>query len=333
MTPAEVAIRLAAASTAAGEPPPFSDQTLVDLRAGRAVVLGDADGVAVVRDGELEVVVGLEARGRGIGTRLVTQALALGAGAAAVDGAAAEVEAAAAAEPRSGPGTTGSRGSTSGTQFDASSAVDTSSAVDERAAAAPRAAWAHGDHPGARALARRFGWSATRTLLQLRASVPADGAEPGLQTDWSLTTFAGTTEASAPATTDESDWLALNATAFASHPEQGRMTLDDLRAREADDWFRGKDLLLLRDDEAALVGSCWLKVEDGIGEFYAVAVRPDRQGQGLGGVLMRAGWQRLRERGTDTAALYVEGDNAPALALYRRQGFTDHAVDVQYSAP
>jgi len=32
-------------------------------------------------------------------------------------------------------------------------------------------------------------------------------------------------------------------------------------------------------------------------------------------------------------ALYVEGDNAPALALYRRQGFVDHTVDVQYAAP
>jgi len=264
------------AFVAPGEAPPFSDQTLVDVRAGRASVLSVDDGVAVVRDGELEMVVAQEARGRGIGTSLVTQALALGGG------------------------------------------------------AAPRLAWAHGDHPAARALADRFGWRAVRTLLQLRAPV-ADSeedvaADVGLPDRFSLSAFR-------PGTDDETDWLALNAAAFAHHPEQGRMTLDDLHAREADAWFSGDDLLLLRDASGQLAGSCWLKVEDGIGEFYAVAVRPDLQGQRLGGVLMRAGTARLHGRGLSAAALYVEGDNEPALALYRRSGFTQHAIDVQYAAP
>ncbi|WP_159736646.1 GNAT family N-acetyltransferase, partial [Arthrobacter sp. 9V] len=205
------------AFVAPGEAPPFSDQTLVDVRAGRASVLSVDDGVAVVRDGELEMVVAQEARGRGIGTSLVTQALALGGG------------------------------------------------------AAPRLAWAHGDHPAARALADRFGWRAVRTLLQLRAPV-ADSeedvaADVELPDGFSLSAFR-------PGTDDETDWLALNAAAFAHHPEQGRMTLDDLHAREADAWFSGDDLLLLRDASGQLAGSCWLKVEDGIGEFYAVAVQP-----------------------------------------------------------
>ncbi|MCE0456792.1 mycothiol synthase [Curtobacterium flaccumfaciens] len=257
---------------APGEAPPFSDQTLVDVRAGRATVLTVDHGVAVVRDGELELVVTQEARGRGIGTALVSQALALGGG------------------------------------------------------AAPRLAWAHGDHPAARALADRFSWRAVRTLLQLRAPVAESGVDVALPDGYSLSAFR-------PGTDDETDWLALNAAAFAHHPEQGRMTLDDLHARAADDWFAGEDLLLLRDASGQLAGSCWLKVEDGIGEFYAVAVRPDLQGQRLGGVLMRAGTARLRGRGLTAAALYVEGDNEPALALYRRSGFTQHAIDVQYAAP
>ena len=257
---------------APGEAPPFSDQTLVDVRAGRATVLTVDRGVAVVRDGELEIVVAQEARGQGIGTALVSQALALGGG------------------------------------------------------AAPWLAWAHGDHPAARAIADRFGWRAVRTLLQLRAPVAESDVDVALPDGYSLSAFR-------PGTEDESDWLALNAAAFAHHPEQGRMTLDDLHAREADDWFAGEDLLLLRDASGQLAGSCWLKVEDGIGEFYAVAVRPDLQGQRLGGVLMRAGTARLRGRGLTAAALYVEGDNEPALALYRRSGFTQHAIDVQYAAP
>ncbi|MDM7891885.1 mycothiol synthase [Curtobacterium caseinilyticum] len=269
---------LASASIAAGEAPPFSDQTLVDVRAGRATVVGDERGVAVVRDGELELVVAREARGQGIGSALVEQALTPGGGAA------------------------------------------------DAGAAPPRLAWAHGDHPAARALADRHGWTAVRTLLQLRAPVAGAPDDPRVPAGLSLSSFrAGDPD-------DEDAWLALNAAAFAHHPEQGRMTLDDLRAREAEPWFDGDDLLLLRDAEGALAGSCWLKVEDGVGEFYAVAVRPDLHGQGLGGVLMRAGSARLAGRGLDTAALYVEGDNEPALALYRRSGFTQHAIDVQYAA-
>ncbi|PZF55388.1 mycothiol synthase [Curtobacterium sp. MCSS17_008] len=272
---------LAAASVAAGEAPPFSDQTLVDVRAGRATVVGDERGVAVVRDGELELVVAREARGRGIGSALVEQVLTPGGGAAASD------------------------------------------------RDVPRLAWAHGDHPAARVLADRHGWSAVRTLLQLRAPVASDGSDvldAGVPAGYSLSSFhAGDPD-------DEDAWLALNAAAFAHHPEQGRMTLEDLRAREAESWFDGEDLLLLRDADGALAGSCWLKVEDGVGEYYAVAVRPDLQGRGLGGVLMRAGSARLAGRGLDAAALYVEGDNEPALALYRRSGFTQHAIDVQYAA-
>ncbi|GGL80730.1 hypothetical protein GCM10009706_19100 [Curtobacterium citreum] len=275
---------LAAASAAAGEAPPFSDQTLVDVRAGRAHVVGDERGVAVVRDGELELVVAREARGRGIGSALVAQVLA--------------------------PGDAGAAGEAGGTS----------------GAGVPRLAWAHGDHPAARALARRHGWTAVRTLLQLRAPIADGPVDPRVPTGWTLEAFrAGDPE-------DESAWLALNAAAFAHHPEQGRMTLDDLRAREAEPWFSGDDLLLLRDDAGELVGSCWLKVEGDLGEFYAVAVRPDQQGRGIGGVLMRAGASRLTGRGLSAAALYVEGDNEPALALYRRSGFAQHAVDVQYAA-
>jgi len=267
---------LAAASVAAGEAPPFSDQTLVDVRAGRATVVGDERGVAVVRDGELELVVAREARGRGVGSALVAQVTSEGAGGAAA-----------------APG-------------------------------APHLAWAHGGHPAARALADRHGWAPVRTLLQLRAPVADAPPSVDLPDGHRLDAF----RAGDPA--DEDAWLTLNAAAFAHHPEQGRMTLEDLRAREAEPWFSGDDLLLLRDASGALAGSCWLKVEDGIGEFYAVAVRPDLQGQGLGGVLMRAGSARLAGRGLTAAALYVEGDNEPALALYRRSGFTQHAIDVQY---
>lgn len=187
----------------------------------------------------------------------------------------------------------------------------------------PLAIWAHGDHPGARRLADAFGFEATRRLLQQRAAIAADAPAPALPDGVSVRPFR--------LGVDEAAWLDLNARAFASHPEQGSLTLLDLEAREGDDWFDPDDFLLVRHGDD-LVAFCWLKVQPGEpGEFYAVGVDPARQGQHLGGLAVDAGLHRLAERGLETASLYVEGDNAPALRLYAARGFTDHAVDVQYT--
>ena len=80
-----------------------------------------------------------------------------------------------------------------------------------------------------------------------------------------------------------------------------------------------------------MVGYCWLKIEDGVGEFYVVGVDPDRQGSGLGRRLVAAGLAHLAERGIREASLYVEADNTPALALYRSFGFGDYSIDIQYA--
>ncbi len=184
-------------------------------------------------------------------------------------------------------------------------------------------AWAHGDHPASRALAARFGFEAVRTLLQLRAPVGSglDTPPPAALDQRSVTAFY-------PGQ-DDTEWLALNARAFAQHPEQGKLTQRDLDDRMAEPWFDAEDFLILRDGDA-MIGFCWLKVDGDIGEFYAVATDPERQGKGLGRVLMDAGLARLATRGIRTAALYVEADNAPALALYHRYGFEQHTIDVRY---
>src|SRR5919206_5245637 len=89
--------------------------------------------------------------------------------------------------------------------------------------------WSHGDHPAARALARSMGFSVVRRLEQWRVSLRVPLPEAPLPPTIRLRTFR-------PGQDDEA-WLALNAAAFAGHPEQGAWTLSDLRARMAEDWF------------------------------------------------------------------------------------------------
>ncbi len=183
-------------------------------------------------------------------------------------------------------------------------------------------AWAHGDHPAARALANTFGFEPVRTLLQLHA--PVAGVSLGRETRVLSAFVPGI---------DDTAWLALNSRAFADHPEQGGLTQHDLDDRTAENWFNAGDFLILRDGDQ-MIGFCWLKIaespEGDLGEFYAVGMDPERQGEGLGRVLMDAGFARLAERGIRTANLYVEADNEPALALYDRYGFQQHTIDVRY---
>lgn len=187
-------------------------------------------------------------------------------------------------------------------------------------------AWSHGDHRAARALAESHGFDRVRTLLQLRMPLgDADAAAPA-----SAAGTDGLTIRSFDADTDAEAWVALNARIFAHHPEQGKMTVDDLAARQDEEWFDAGDFLLAVDERGELIGYNWLKVEDELGEIYVLGVSPDAAGRGLGRTLTNAGLARLRERGVSTAALYVEADNEPAVRLYRSVGFADHTIDVQY---
>lgn len=288
--------------------PPFSDQTLVEIRtaASRVTVMGALQISAAPEDpprGELtderpeslmgaavvvasadaqaptlmEAVVAPEHRGHGLGRSLIAAAL----------------------------------GTTDG----------------------PVDAWAHGDHAAARSLAGEFGFEPARELYRLLRPLG------GVEADLPVALPEGMGLRPFEVGQDEDAWLAVNAAAFAEHPEQGRMTLADLRERQAEDWFDPQGFLIAHplNEPRSIAGFHWTKVhpateqEPARGEVHVVGISPEQQGKGLGKALTVAGLHHLARNGLAEALLYVDGDNTPAMELYRALGFQPWHLDVMFS--
>ncbi|MFI7383561.1 mycothiol synthase [Streptomyces sp. NPDC049813] len=184
--------------------------------------------------------------------------------------------------------------------------------------------WAHGGHGAARHLAQVLGLSLFRELRQMRRPLTGlELPEPVLPAGVRIRTFV-------PGQ-DDAGWLAVNAAAFAHHPEQGSLTQRDLDDRKAEPWFDPAGFFLaFKNDE--LVGFHWTKVhaEEGLGEVYVVGVAPGNQGGGLGKALTATGLRHLAAAGLPTAMLYVDADNTAAVRVYERLGFTTHETDLMY---
>ena len=200
--------------------------------------------------------------------------------------------------------------------------------LDALEAAGVEQVWAHGRRPAALAFAAGRDYIAERTLWQLRRPLGLEIPDRPLPEGITLRPFV-------PGQ-DEDAWVAVNARAFAHHPEQGAWTAQDVRLREAEDWFDPAGFLLAVRADGSLAGFHWTKVHPGpppIGEVYVLAVDPSAQGLKLGAALTVAGLRHLRERGLADVLLYVDDDNPGAVRLYQRLGFTEWDADVQFRRP
>jgi mycothiol synthase len=188
--------------------------------------------------------------------------------------------------------------------------------------------WAHGAHPAAQVLAERHGLQRQRELNKMRRTQQQPLPVAQLPENLQLRTFV-------PGQ-DEQAWLQANAAAFADHPEQGSLTLADLQARMAEDWFDPEGFFLAVDQDGAVLGFHWTKLpkpEPGtarVGEVYVVGVTPGAQGLGLGRSLTATGVNHLLARGVEAVMLYVDAENTAAVKLYESLGFTVWDVDVMY---
>jgi mycothiol synthase len=186
--------------------------------------------------------------------------------------------------------------------------------------------WAYNDSAASVHLAAQLGFQPVRRLLHLHRHIGDVPTAPSAE---------GARVRAFRAGEDDERWLKLNNRIFAGHPENGSWTLDDLRTRIAQPWFRAEDLLML-EVSGTLAGFCWVKVEekrdDGlVGEIYVIGTAPECRGMGLGRYLVDYALRHLRERGARVAAIYVDESNMAAVSLYEGAAFHYHHVDVCYA--
>ena len=189
--------------------------------------------------------------------------------------------------------------------------------------------WSYGALAPAAAAAARQGLAARRTLLELERPLDTLPPRPALR-GYAVRRF--------DPDRDCETWLQLHDRIFADHPEHGAWSLDDLEARLSQPWFDAEDFLIA-ERGGRMVGFNWLKRTPDPsqarpqGEIYIIGVAGSERGRGLGRALAVLGLHHLRERGMAVCILYVEGDNAPALRLYRALGFMVRHTHRCYALP
>ncbi|MGN6161865.1 MAG: mycothiol synthase [Marmoricola sp.] len=188
-------------------------------------------------------------------------------------------------------------------------------------------AWSHADHPAAAKIAARFGIPRERDLRIMSRPTSEPVASAPVPDGIAIRTFKPS---------DSDALLAINAHAFATHPEQGHMTPEDFLERTSEPWFdpNGLFLAVSSDDPDEVLGFHWTKVHGDekppYGEVYVVAVSPKAAGKGLGTLLTQVGLRHLASTGVGEVILYVDGDNDAATAVYQGQGFRIVRTEAQY---
>lgn len=213
--------------------------------------------------------------------------------------------------------------------------------------------WTRGDRSAPHVLAARAGMAPARHLWFMSAPLSPQSRQFGGAADIAATASAESSGSLYTITTyagaqDDAGILAVNAAAFKALPDQGSWTQEDLEARFSSAWFDPDDLLVLRDEDAVIVGFHWTKVhqpgslgfptprpagQSPVGEVYVLALDPRVQGRGWARPLLHAGLEQLAERGCREAILYVDDSNVAARRLYLREGFRDDRLDILYRVP
>lgn len=180
--------------------------------------------------------------------------------------------------------------------------------------------WSHGTRSPLAPVLESRGYRVGRRLHQLRRKLRDLPPEDPLPEGVLIRPFVPDV--------DEPAWLAVNAAAFVALPDQAGQTMNDIRAREREDWFDPAGFLLAQRG-TELLGFHWTKIHTPtLGEVYVLGVSPAAQGMRLGSILLQRGLAYLAGRGCTDVLLYVDDSNAAALRLYESAGFDRYDEDV-----
>lgn len=193
--------------------------------------------------------------------------------------------------------------------------------------------WAFDNGEGAQALAEHIGANLDRELLIMERDLSTHPAvvEPAPEG----------VEISTYKPSDAMAVVEVNAEAFAEHPEQGEMSLEDFERRSAEPWFDPAGLLVARDDDTgAMLGFHWTKIDNSdpthpdepVGEVYVIGVSPSASGRGVGRALLSAGLAHLASRGVTRVRLYVEASSERVVRMYESASFVTVSKDASYSS-
>ena len=89
-------------------------------------------------------------------------------------------------------------------------------------------------------------------------------------------------------------------------------------------------MFLVVEEKGEILAYCGLLMVLDEGDITNVAVRPDRQREGIGHFLMDSLIRLAEEQGVTTIHLEVRVGNDTALRLYERMGFTRDGISKQY---
>ena len=190
--------------------------------------------------------------------------------------------------------------------------------------------WAHGEHPGAVALATSLGFTQARVLWQMRRSLLAPLAEPHLPEGVRLRPFVvGADEPRVPARQQRRLRLAPRAGRLGPRPGEAPRSRAVVRPARAS-CSPSTPTTACSASTGPRCTATGRHSHEPIGEVYVLGVDPSARGMHLGAALTLAGLRHLRDRGLRQVMFYVEADNDAAVRVYRDLGFTRWDTDVSY---
>lgn len=185
-------------------------------------------------------------------------------------------------------------------------------------------AWAHGDHPAADRMARRFGAARVRRMWKLvRPLKRADDAD--------VLEGAGITVRPG----DESD-----ARLLAERAEHGRNGQESVSPRGREHLLADSEVLVAESTSGSPLGLIRIAAASGNGKpdsasgtILTLVLDPDAPARDAGRALLRTGIDRLRQRGARYTLLYIDAESELAVQLTRELSFEQDRCDVCYQVP